>query len=927
MNPPAPQDLEKSFLDAIRKSESTRDIPGMIDSYLGIASLYVNKLNRFEEGCVYCNKILDMDTDPFTKAIACSVKSAAKMALGQYHEAMGYSKEAITFTQMANIPAAEMSMQYSLAAVLYLMGRHDEAMDAYEQILVLCDRLGDKKQKILSLMGIAGIKQEQSYFEEALALLDDAKDISENLQDKQLIADCLRAQGVIFLYKLHAMDEAGKCYAEAYSLCESSDDTTDIYRRASALLGLSDISLKENDINKALEYAHRALREYGDSDALIGKRADILSQIAEIYSKQRMYQEAEESIEKALDAYKSSGMARNEADTYRNLASIQLGFKKNDKALASCQKSIDKYHEIGLDYEALTSKIAMVQILYDSGSYGEAKALLEKMIPAIETDDMDPIQVAYCYAGLGLLYRKADDEKSACKYFEAALKKQDSIRSGIISGDMKLYFQGYEDSIIGALVSSLIAINDYNKSFEYVDVSKSRVLSEQLKTLRIGRPSQINELMALKEERLLDEANALINKGMSGPNTSEHIQKAKALDTELNKLWEEMKNACPGSLDVEEYLSLRKGDSFSLNDALDMVNADGRTAVVEYFLLKEKLLIYTLVPGSTEVELHEVPINREAFNINLHSMLDLIANRSPVSKLKPGIDYMSLCLLDPIRDRLGNVEHLTIIPHSLIHKLPIHALQIDDKPLIDRYSVSYSPSASILRYSMKKTSNGTGKSMVIGNPTLDLIYAEREAARIAEILGNDAFLREDASRSKVLSGMPDKDIITFACHASFLGGKQALSSYIKLSGKDRLTARDILKVKAAADLVVLSACESGQSEEMPGDEMFGLVRSFLFSGVKSVMASLWPVDDLATYITMSKFFENYWLKKHTKSDSLRKAQAYLKEMTMEEAQEISKGMPELARNVRPEVPERRNNDTVYSHPYYWSPFIIIGDWR
>lgn len=99
-----------------------------------------------------------------------------------------------------------------------------------------------------------------------------------------------------------------------------------------------------------------------------------------------------------------------------------------------------------------------------------------------------------------------------------------------------------------------------------------------------------------------------------------------------------------------------------------------------------------------------------------------------------------------------------------------------------------------------------------------------------------------------------------------------------------------------ANLVVLSACETGLSKIYGGDDLVGLSRGFIYAGTPSLMATIWEVDDRSTSILMKEFYENWHKKGMTKPEALRQAQLTLKDM-----------------------PE-------YRHPFYWAPFIVIGDW-
>jgi CHAT domain-containing protein len=99
------------------------------------------------------------------------------------------------------------------------------------------------------------------------------------------------------------------------------------------------------------------------------------------------------------------------------------------------------------------------------------------------------------------------------------------------------------------------------------------------------------------------------------------------------------------------------------------------------------------------------------------------------------------------------------------------------------------------------------------------------------------------------------------------------------------------------NLVVLSACETALSKIYGGDDLVGLSRGFIYAGTPSLLATLWEVDDHSTAILIEEFYKNWQKKGMSKPKALQQAQVALKSMPQ------------------------------YQHPFYWAPFIMIGDWR
>jgi CHAT domain-containing protein len=195
---------------------------------------------------------------------------------------------------------------------------------------------------------------------------------------------------------------------------------------------------------------------------------------------------------------------------------------------------------------------------------------------------------------------------------------------------------------------------------------------------------------------------------------------------------------------------------------------------------------------------------------------------------------------------------------------------------------------------------------------MDLVQEQEfleEAKAIAAIFSYDNKVNskyiENPSKEQVLQNL-DADILHFSCHGYFYD-KDPLESGIVLKDKETLTAKDFLSLagdkKINADIVTLSACDTGINQNKPGDELIGLTRSLLYAGANSLILSLWPVSSLAAKELMISFYNN--LKNgDTKAASLQKAQIDLRNRW-----------------------SKKYEKEVGGHPYFWAPFILIGDWR
>ncbi|GAH04847.1 unnamed protein product, partial [marine sediment metagenome] len=250
---------------------------------------------------------------------------------------------------------------------------------------------------------------------------------------------------------------------------------------------------------------------------------------------------------------------------------------------------------------------------------------------------------------------------------------------------------------------------------------------------------------------------------------------------------------------------------------------------------------------------------------------------------------LSRYLIEPISEYLTKESLIYFVPYNLLHYLPLHALELNGEPLIKNNPVAYLPSASLIRFCQNK---GSGKLESCASFGVDF---EDEAEKVAELFGVKPYIGSTAAKEKVIEACTNKDIIHFSCHGMF-DDLDPLSSGVKLYNGEILTAREIFNLNLNAELVTLSACQTGINENSPGDELVGLTRAFLYAGAPSVIVSLWSVNAKSTQELMLEFYK---LLKSGKDKATALQKAQVKIMDKEE----------------------------YSHPYYWAPFVLVGDWE
>jgi CHAT domain-containing protein len=248
-------------------------------------------------------------------------------------------------------------------------------------------------------------------------------------------------------------------------------------------------------------------------------------------------------------------------------------------------------------------------------------------------------------------------------------------------------------------------------------------------------------------------------------------------------------------------------------------------------------------------------------------------------------------LMAPL-ERMIEQRRLIIVPHGRLHYLPFHALHNGDRYLIERSEISYAPSAAIFHQCLQRGEQSLDQALLMGVSDAQTPRIASEIESLSAVLPNAiSFVGETATTEALRRNSAGASVVHLACHGQFRSDNPLFSALKLADGW--FTVRDAHSLRLDNALVTLSACETGVNAVAPGDELIGLARGFFAAGARSVLLSLWMVDDETTDQLMVDFYQEM-KRGRSLSASLRAAQL----RTMAEK----------------------------PHPFFWSPFVLVGHW-
>jgi CHAT domain-containing protein len=525
--------------------------------------------------------------------------------------------------------------------------------------------------------------------------------------------------------------------------------------------------------------------------------------------------------------------------------------------------------------EDAANALIYAQSLVRLGRMDEARAMLDTLLAMPEIRALGNLYWVTLYER-GLVALKAGKQAEGIGFLSQSIDAIEAVRSTISLEGAKIGFAGDKQAVYGALVAAFAARGDWNGAFLTAERAKARALVDLLAQRRdlpapVVADDRVRELFANAQTL---EANVGL------PSDEDAVRGIKITADSRTALV----SVAP------EAASLVSVQQVTAEDVTKRIS-HGET-LIDYFAVGDTL--YAFVLDGRPVQ--GFRLSAKGLDEDVRAFRESIERRNPDARARGRSLYDRL-----MRPLAGTIQGdaLTIAPHGALHYLPFDALVDGDHYLIDRFSIRLIPSAATLGYLRSDRPTKTGRVLALGNPDLgdsryDLPNAQIEAVNVAALFPDSrALVRSAASKSAVKELGNGFSILHFATHGKF-DADAPLSSGLYLakgSAPDGiLTVSDLYLMRWDVDLVTLSACETGLGKVANGDDVIGLTRGFLYAGARSIVASLWEVDDAATEHLMVSFYRN--LEGHGKREALRLAQL-----------------------------ETRQR---YPDPRYWAAFQVVG---
>ena len=905
--------------NALRNAEGDQYF--LTKTFIAVGSLYYlsGKYKSAEEYYMKANKLSQKINDKYDEAVSLVDLGIMLDQKGEILKAREYYSRAISiaddfnFTEAKALTHSELGVSYSYTNDLL------NAKKNYLTSYNLYERLGNKLRLSLLSDNLARLYMNEFNYREAKNLYE--KGLKYAGENKR--ARVINLTGLADLYaNLSNYAKALEYYKSAQKI---SAGIKDIPLEAEISSGLGSLNFNLGNYRGAIrDYTKESTLclQSGNSYLLPGA----YHHLGLTYLEMDSLAQAENNLSNAYRLSKKYSDIYTQALSSIDLAYLFMEKGSYSKSLSLLSESEKISSAYGLKYLSALALLVEGKVSEKQNNFRKAKLMYESSLNSIQALNEPNIRIELYYS-LAKLAEKNNNYREAESRYKEAIKIIERISRALYSKDeIQIAYFSDKDEVYNSLAELLLKEKRYEEALQVVDRSRSRNTIQNLFNIKFES--------VVKDKRALDDLydyEWVINSGLY---STKQIDSVKEI---YHSIILPLVSKYPFISDISD----KNIADIPLNEIQQKLSDD--EYLLSFFLTDKEMYIFLVSKNRFE------PF---VIDINKDELLKLISDISPYFKTSDNSErvfynqdlfsfnaraayrlYQKL-LAKVLRDVPRNSKIIFSLSPELV-TVPFEFL-VDKKNnsespydysnnnyLINDYQVSYTPSIELYLREKENDFKNDGKALVVGNPAINnqltgfaerrglleetgglprnialmpLKYSEDEVNEISSLIGADKILVErDATETNFKRFAEHSKIIHLSTH-SFLLNKQPvifLSNYYDPDNDGFLEANEIVQLKLNSDLVVLSSCNSGLGQIDQSEGIIGMTKAFYEAGAKSVIVSLWEVNDKYTSELMKLFYENL-SSGMNKSEALRQAKIkFIKEYS--------------------------------ANPFYWSAFILSGN--
>ena len=909
------------FNEALPLMRAVGDRIGEAVTLAGIGLVY-SALGEKQKALDYYNQAL-----PTERAVGDRASEAGTLGdiglvyaeLGEKQKALDYYNEALALMRAVGNRAGEASTLSNIATVYADLGENQKAVDYYNQSLPLMRAAGNRANEAATMSNVGAVYEVLGEEQKALNYYNQALPLQRAAGDRAGEATTLNNIGVVY-NDLGEEQKALDYYNQALPLLRAAGDRAG---EAATLTNIGQLYAHLGEKQLALDYYNQALL----LERAVGHRASeaaTLSNIGVVYAHLGEKQRALDYYNQALLLERAVGHRAREARALTNIGKVYSDLGEKKKALGFYTQSLPLFRAV-------------------QDPLGEASALVLLM------DYWKNLQ----NPGLAVLFGKqAIDRFQQVQHNIAGLEKE--VRQSFLRSKEDDYRELAELLISSGRLPEAQQVLDLLKVEEYSDFTQRR-----------GDAGSKNNPVALtpteeKSNKEYEEITGEIT-AIGGEWTQLHAKSSRSADEEhrYNELSDKLTAANQRLQTFLNNLYENFGKGEQANAKVEIINEQtaglqtlvgelgAGTAAIYTLLLDEKCVMMVITPATRVAR--EVPISKAALRSKVFAFARALSGDASEEDIQAKAQDLYNVLIAPIEKDLEGAQAKTLVwsLDDVLRYVPLAALYDGKQYLVERYRNVVITTASVgnlkdkpqvshwrgVAMGVSKDYDGLGKLEAVPDELDSVVRSDKTPGSHGPVPGtillDDSFT--ETGMETALEQHPP--LVHIASHYVFRVGNDT-KSYLLLGGKDtggqgfHLTLADLRDEQRldfkGIELLTLSGCQTAVgSNDSDGREIDGLGITAQRKGAKAVVATLWPVDDASTGLLMATFYK-LWVTTPgiTKAEALQQAQLALLHGAAVPAVTSQGSARDSSASATKE-----HATSQYANPFYWAPFILIGNWK
>ncbi|WOD39786.1 CHAT domain-containing protein [Nodosilinea sp. E11] len=940
----------KYYADALVISREVNDRAGEGTILNNIGVVY-DSLEQYEQALGYYTDALAIRQevgDYRGEGVTLHNIAAGYEKLGQYEQALIYYTDALAIRQEISDHAGAGDTLNNIGDVYGNLGQYEQAVTYYIDALALRRATNDLRGEGITLNKIGVIYRNLGQYEQALTYYTDALAISRSLGDRTGEGTVLNNIGVVYR-ALGRYERALGYYTEALAIRQEIPD------RAGEGETLSNIGVVYSNLGQheqSLTYYTNALAIYQDIDDR-KQQGTIITNIGASYLHLKQYEQALTHYTDALAIFQDLGDHNGASTTLNGIGGVYQYLGRYEEALTYYTDALGIRQDIGDRSGESTTLNNIAAVYYAQGQYNQALDTYTDAL-AVAQEIGKRSGEGTTLNNIGRVLEALDEPELALVFYKQSVNVRESIRGDIRGLDIALQ-QSFTETVADTyrrLADLLLQQNRILEAQRVLDLLKVQELDDSLRGVRSSADTasgvtfwQIEtDLLALYQQVIADGDELAQLQAADYDNLSPEQQQRLATLRQRNADVQSRFITFLDRPEVRQLLAQIRQDTEGQNLEIERQHRalqnnlralPQKTALLYPLILSDRLELVVVTADGPPLR---YPIAVTGTELNRAIVAFGQALKDPSSDIQPLAQQLYTWLVAPLEAQLAQIgmESLLYAPDGALRYVPLAALHDGEQYLAERFSISHITAASLTNFDRRPegqrrllaaacaecsfTVNVGDRAFVFA----DLPYTETEVNGLAKQVPNTrVLLNQGFNRRELENRLGNYSIIHLATHGAVVEN-QPSQSFLVLGSGETVTLETIRNSWSLshAELVVLSACETavGSPELGSGVEILGLGHQIQEAGAQGVLASLWKVSDQGTQILITAFYDAL-AQGMTKTESLQAAQQALITGDLSAVGGDRATIDVISTQTGQPLTPGGN----LAHPYYWAPFILIGN--